>query len=199
DHDQFDLPDLCLSRMLRMALAVLAFGLTTCFMSGAQSAPCHPFVVDLNVTFTADIQKLSDALACAGEGIFNIKWYSSLAIDEMIEVSDGKHVTVTGDALGDDNAVGPTIDAGSSTGIFSVSDRSTLRLNNMVLREGNAEKGGAVAVRSSSDLFVFGCTFTRNNASKGGEAPPLSCDACSECRVKPQTHYSGAILIYGLV
>ena len=195
DHDQSDLPARCPYSMLPVALAVLASGLTTCFMSGAESAPCHPFTVDLNVTFTADIQKLSEELDCVGEGIFNVTWYSSLTIDDVIEVSDAKHVTVTGDALGDDNAAGPTIDGGRTTGIFSVSDRSTLRLNNMVLQAGNAQNGGAVTVLSSSDLFIFDCTFKRNNASNGGETLPLACGACAESRVTCQKHYGGAILI----
>ncbi|CAN0503310.1 unnamed protein product, partial [Scytosiphon promiscuus] len=92
-----------------------------------------------------------------------------------IEVSDDKNVTVTGagfssfrGAVGDDNFPGVLIDAGSGHGMFSVSNRSTLRLNNLWLEGGNAENGGAVAVYSSSALFVFGCTFTSNNASNGG-------------------------------
>ena len=75
--------------------------------------------------------------------------------------------------LGGDNANGVVIDAGSGTGIFSVSDGSTLRLNNLVLERGNAENGGAVGVRSSSSFFAFDCIFSNNNASNGGETPRL--------------------------
>ena len=101
-----------------------------------------------------------------------------MTIEERIELFDRKNVTVTGTSfpsffggLGDDNADGVVIDAGSGTGIFSVSNGSTLRLNNLVLEGGNAENGGAVDVRSSSSLFVFGCLFANNKASNGGETP----------------------------
>ena len=161
-------------------MAVLTFASTMCFMSGADSALCPPVTTAVTITSIGDVQNLTDALACEGEGGFNITWYSRVTIEERIEVFDRKNVTVTGvsssrfdGGLGGDNADGVVIDAGSSTGIFSVSDGSTLRLNNLVLEGGNAENGGAVDVRSSSSFFAFGCIFSNNNASNGGERPRL--------------------------
>lgn len=157
-------------------VAILAFGLTAFVTPGAQAVPCPSGTVDINISSTADVDDLTDALACAGQGIFDITWHTSLTIDERIKVSDEKKLTVTaGDfpgfrgVIGDDNAAGVIIEAGSGEGIFSVSGGSTLRLNNIGLEGGNAENGGAVAVLSSSALFVSSCTFTRNNASNGGE------------------------------
>ena len=126
-----------------------------------------------------DVQNLTDELACAGERSFNITWLASLTIEERIEVSDHKNVTISGAGvlttirgpLGDDSNTGGIVQYGSGGGIFSVSDGSTLRLNNLVLDGAKAEKGGAVDVLSSSSLFVFDCTFTTNNASEGGEIP----------------------------
>ena len=164
-------------------MATLVFGSTMCFTSGAELAPCPSVTVAVNIGSTADVQSLTDALACAGEGVFNITWYSSLAIEERIEVSDNKNVTVTGTSpsfgggLADGNDAGVIIDAGSGTGIFSVFHGSTLRLNNLVLEGGNTEHGGAVEVLSSSSLFVFDCLFKNNNASNGGETLQLGCDA----------------------
>ncbi|CAN0517252.1 unnamed protein product, partial [Laminaria digitata] len=60
-------------------------------------------------------------------------------------------------------------DAGKITGIFSVSDGSTLNLNHLVLDGGNEEEGAAVAVRESSSLHLFSCVFVNNAASAGGE------------------------------
>ena len=173
-------------------MAVLAFGLTTCFISGADSASCPSVTVPVNITSKADVQSLTDALACEGEGDFNITWYSSLTIEKTIEVFDRKNVAVTGAGslvggrLGNDNGAGVVINAGGGTGVFSVSDGSTLYLNNLVLEGGNAENGGAVDVRSTSSLFAFGCIFSNNNASNGGETPRVGGDANMKGRVQSQ-------------
>ncbi|CAM9993555.1 unnamed protein product, partial [Laminaria digitata] len=65
---------------------------------------------------------------------------------------------------------GTIINAGIGLSMFLVVDESTLTLNNITLDGGSSEYGGAVSVRSSSTLNVFGCTFTNNQASTGGEA-----------------------------
>lgn len=156
---------------------MLVAGLTFVSTSGPGVAPCPAGTVAIDVTSAASAQNLTDVLNCTGEGSFNITWHTSLTIDDRIDVSDNKNVTITGagvastirGALADDSNAGGIIQDGSGTGIFSVSNRSTLRLNQLVFEGGNAEEGGAVDVRSSSSLFVFDCTFTRNNASNGGE------------------------------
>lgn len=76
-------------------------------------------------------------------------------------------------ALADGNHDGAVGDAGNGTGIFSVSNGSILRLNELVLEGGNAEYGGAVGLLSSSSLFVSSCTFANNSASQGGETRGL--------------------------
>lgn len=161
-------------------MAMLAFGLITCFMSGADSAPCPSDTVELHINSTADVRKLADALSCVGDGVFNITWHGSLTINEIIEISNEKNIAITGAGFasfhgefGDDIVAGAVIDARSDTGIFSVSNGCTLRLDDMVLVGGNSENGGAVTVISSSALILSGCTLTRNNASNGGETPPL--------------------------
>lgn len=164
--------------MIFYVMAMLAAGLTISSMSGVEQAPCPLGTTAVNVTSAAGAQDLNDVLACTGPGSFNITWHGSLTIEQRIEVSGDKNVTVTGatfrgildDALGEDRIVAAIVKGGNSSGLFYVSEGSYLRLNHMVLDGGNAENGGAVEVLSSSSLFVFGCTFRNNNASNGGEA-----------------------------
>lgn len=176
-------------------MAMLAFVLTTGLMTRAGAASCLPGTVAISITSAVDVQNLTDSLGCEGKGYFDITWHSNVTIDERIEVSDGKHVTVTADAFNEDNAADVIIDDGSGTGIFSVSDGSALRLNNIGLRGGNAEHGGAVAVLSSSALYIYGCTFTRNNASTGGETPRAGCDAICVSITESPKNYVGATLV----
>ncbi|CAM9418710.1 unnamed protein product, partial [Laminaria digitata] len=123
--------------------------------------------VAVNITSTTDVQNLTDALDCTGEGSFDITWYPSVTIVQRIEVSNKKSVTVTGidlpsirGKLADDNGADAIADA--AAGLFSVTNGSTLSLNNLVLEGGKSEYGGAVEVHSSSSLFVFGCSFANN-------------------------------------
>lgn len=157
-------------------MVLMMVGLVVSFLSGADSAPCPSSTVRVNVTTTADLQDLTDALACSGEGSFDITWYSSLDITQSIEVSDSKDVAVTGNGfprirgeLPDGSGAGAIADAGTGNSIFSISNGSSLRLIDLVIEGGNAEFGGAVNLHSSSSLFVFGCIFVNNTASYGGE------------------------------
>eukprot|EP00904_Undaria_pinnatifida_P003095 jgi/Undpi1/12787/HiC_scaffold_7.g02454.m1 len=157
-------------------MAILMTGLTLAFTSGAAASPCPAATMAIDVTSTAMVQNLTDVLACSGKGSFSITWHASLTIENTIKVSDNKNVTITGvgsagtirGALGDDGDDDSIMHNGSRTGMFSVSNRSTLRLNHLAFEGGYAEKGGAVDVLSSSSLFVFDCTFTSNKASRGG-------------------------------
>lgn len=150
-------------------LAVVVAGLATFFISGAEAAPCPPSTAfEMDVATTGDLQKFTDALKCTGPGVFSVTWNSSLLIEQTIEVSNLKNVTITGSgfqtirgASGDNNDVG--------TGIFSVSIGSSLGLNHLVLEGGSSDHGGAVVVLSSSYLHVVDCIFTNNKASRGGK------------------------------
>ena len=155
---------------------MVALGIS--LMPAAESVVCRSSTVAINVTSAADIQNITDVLACTGGGTFHITWYTSATILQTIEVSNKKEVTVNGvgvpsirGVLANDNDEGTAIDTdvGSDAGIFSVSNGSTLRLNNLVLEGGNAEHGGAVNLFSSSSLYVVGCTFANNSATNGGE------------------------------
>lgn len=151
-------------------------GFAVSCLPGAHSAPCPVGTVDINVRYPADVHNLADAFNCTGQGAFNVTWYSNLTLVNSINVADMKQVTVTGSGsptisggLGDDNDDGSIDDPRTGTQIFSVSNGSSLRLSHLVLEGGQAEHGGAIEVSSSSSLFVFDCSFSNNNASRGGE------------------------------
>lgn len=171
---------------------MMMVGLITCYLSGAELIPCPWTTVTVNVTTAADIRNLSDVLSCIGEGDFNITWYSSLNIAEPVVVSNEKNVTVTGvffprirGGLVENNGDRAVVEAGNGNGLFSVSNRSTLRLNNLVLAGGNAEHGGAISLYSSSSLDLFGCTFVDNNATNGGETTCLRCNLTRYSQLSP--------------
>lgn len=158
-------------------LTRMAAGLTLiCFAPAAEPAQCPSAIIAASVTSIADVHNLADALNCTGPGDFDVTWNSDLQLDRSIDVSNMKTVTVTGSgfptirgALGKDIAPGAIGDAGLGTGIFSVSNGSTLHLNNVALEGGGAIKGGAISVIHSSSLFVSGCSFTSSNGIQGGE------------------------------
>lgn len=161
-------------------MPTIVVGLAVFFVSGAASTLCPSNIVAVNVTSTADAQNLTDALACTGAGNFDITWYPSVSIEQTIDVSNEKDVTVTGiglpiirGALYDDIGDYTTSDGGRGTGIFKVSNGSTLRLSHLVLEGGNEDNGGAIHLDLDSSLVVFNCAFTNNNASRGGEIPLL--------------------------
>lgn len=161
--------DTLVSSMRYHILAVVVAGLTILLIPGAQTAPCPSnATVELDVATAADLQTFTDAINCTGPGVFNITWCSSLTIEQTIEVSNQKKVTIRGsgfhtirDALDDDDDDG--------IGIFSVFNGSSLRLEHLVLEGGLSEHGGAVAVLASSYLHVVDCIITNNKASRGGE------------------------------
>ncbi|CAM9817102.1 unnamed protein product, partial [Laminaria digitata] len=80
-----------------------------------------------------------------------------------------KNLTITGCSTLVTGRPGAEIDAGNTTGLFSVSGGSTLRLQNLLLKGGSSEDGGGVDVRSSSSLYVVDCSFVNNSASAGGK------------------------------
>ena len=145
------------------------------FIPSVKPAQCPSGTVAISVTSIPDVQILSDALNCTGPGVFDVTWKGDLQLDRRIDASDMKIVTVTGSgfpthsgALDRDNDSGAIGDARPGAGIFLVSDGSALHLNNVALYGGNAERGGAVSVLSSSYLSAFGCTFTNRIAIEGG-------------------------------
>lgn len=168
-------------------LAMVLAALTIWFVSAAESVPCLSEHVGLNVTSEADIHELTQVFNCTGQGSFDVKLYSSVSLDQRIDIPIMTNVTITGYGF-------PTISGGlgvgtrdgssvfdrenGTTGLFSVSNGSTLRLNHLVLAGGEADNGAAVRLYSSSTLFVFGCTFANNKAWNGGELTRLTVNLC---------------------
>lgn len=165
-------------------MAMMMVGFAISFILGTESALCPSSTVTIDVTSAADVQNLTDVLACTGEGAFDIVWYPSVTIGQEIEVSSGKNVAITGVGLPSIRGADADAEVGSGTGMFSVSNGSTLTLNHLVLEGGNAEHGGAVNLISSSFLFVLSCAFANNSAENGGETTSLQCKQPQQSPIK---------------
>lgn len=150
-------------------LAAVVTRLTTFLISGAETAVCSSRnTVAMDVATQDSLHKFTEAINCTGPGSFNITWHSSLVIGRTIEVSNQKNVSISGSGF--HTIRGPQEDGNDTgTGIFAVSNGSSLLLNHLVLEGGSSEDGGAVVVLSSSYLHVTDCIFTNNTASRGGE------------------------------
>lgn len=134
----------------------------------AGSAPCTSGPVYLTVLTETDIENVTAAMNCSGKAEFHITWQGIVQITQPFQVSDHKNLTVTGGVL-DGAGVAAVVDGGNTTGMFEVSEGSTLILSGMMLKRGNSDRGGAVFVTGSSALSVVDCGFTDNLAWKGGE------------------------------
>lgn len=142
----------------------------------------------MDVTSTADVETLIEALSCTGAGIFNVTWHGTVTVQQMINVTGGSHLTVTQAQIDSSGSTGDGLDgaavveAGTSTGLFLVSGGSALTLVDLELTGGNAYKGGAVTAvadsaleRDSNRFTAVGCTFTANTATFGGESLATIC------------------------
>lgn len=161
-----------LDRMRLGLLVVMVTMISIILLSGmpvVHSAPCSASTIAMSVGTTAELQNMTNALNCTGGGAFDVTWTGSLQLEEIIQLSDNKNLTVTGSSPLKTGLPSDGIDAGNATGIFSVSGGSTLRLQNLVLEGGSAANGGGVDVRSFSSVYVDGCFFSNNSASTGGE------------------------------
>ena len=147
--------------VLKAIVAILSISV----LPVATPAPCTTETIVMEVASAADLETMSNAINCTGEGTFHVTWIGSLQLHQSIDISDNKQLTITGS-----NPVPETvIDGGNATNIVSVSGGSTLNLVSLVLNGGNSDEGGAVAARDFSVVNVVGCSFTNNNASLGGE------------------------------
>ena len=156
---------------------VVLTALWTISISGEEITACLPGTISVNVTTNDDMHRLTDAMNCTGQGVFNVTLYSSVQVNRRIEVSNQKrvHITVSGFPTiraepRDNELLSAFPDAGTTSGIFLVSNQSTLSINALVLEGGYAEDGGGVAVLASSSLHAFACTFKNNSAAAGGES-----------------------------
>lgn len=143
------------------------------FFSRGYSAECSQRRVTMDVTSTVDVPNVARELNCTGAGVFVVTWHNNVQISSRIDVNDGKHLMVTGASanasLEGSTYPDDTIDAGNTTGIFSVSNRSMLSLRHLTVTGGMSDEGGAVTATSNSIVNAADCVFARNNASSGGK------------------------------
>lgn len=158
------------------AMIMMAVGIALAFIRVAASAPCQPVTVSLSVATAAGLQYLRDAMDFSGKAVFDVAWNSNLRVEQRIDVTDYKTVRVTGTCHHTDgNGVpgsedtGGVISGGYTTGIFLVSNRSSLTKTNLVSEGRYSDGERAIAVHSSSFLYVSRCAFVNNTASIGGK------------------------------
>ena len=110
---------------------------------------------------TTQARALAEAANCSG-GVFHVSWKGSVVVDKTIWVVDGTVFNVTG--------VGSSaeMDGNSRTRLFTVVDAS-LYVSNMIVSNGIATGGGAIAA-SNSTLTFSRTVFAGNTASKDGGA-----------------------------
>ena len=156
-----------------LGILVVIAGWTTRVVSSEEIAACPSRTFSANLTTTADMQNLADAMNRGGRGVFNVTLYGSVQILKRIDVSNQKIVHITGFGFPAIRAAGggnsSIDDAGNTTGIFVVSGGSSLTVNAVALEGGYSEDGGAVAVLSSSSFHASGCAFRNNIAAIGGD------------------------------
>ena len=153
------------SRLRADILAVVVTALASFLVPVVVSIACESGAYVAEVKAADDVQHLLNEMNCTGERAFSVTWSGVHIITKRIEVSEGKNLSVTGANDGPNG-----IDAEGADGIFLVSNRSTLTLDNLRLRGGNSPgTGGAVAVDVSSIVNVTDCSFEGNTASISGD------------------------------
>ena len=163
--------------MTLLCLAALSWSAYS-LIQAAEAAPCASGITNLDVATANDLEQFVEALACnETAGVFNVTWYGRQQVDERIDMSDMKDVTITGVAL---DGIDPAAanDAGSTTGLFVVDGGSTLSLRSLVLDGGQSQEGAAISV-DASVVNAFDCGFTNNNASEGGD----TCSGTGCCNI----------------
>ena len=157
--------------MRRDVLNVMAakIALFVLFLQGAEPGVCPAGTISMDVATSSELQTLMTTINCTGEGVFNVTWIGRVPLVEAIEVREEKKLTITGSTSALADGLSAVIDAGRTTGIFTVHDKSTLSLNRLVLERGTSTNGAAVDARSSSSVIVDDCVFTNNHATNGGE------------------------------
>lgn len=91
--------------------------------------------------------------------MFEVEWLSSVVTETTISISNGTSLNISGHE-------GVTIDGGNGIQLFNV-DSASLYLSELVLKNGNATRGGAIGA-SEADVTLVNCTFSGNRAVYGG-------------------------------
>ena len=104
----------------------------------------------------------ADSARCVG-GSFNVTWKGKIVVDKTISIFEGTVLNVMG---GDADAA---IVGDGNNRLFAVIN-AVLNLRNIIVSQGNAMYGGAIAAASGSRLFFSRVVFSTNTASIGGGA-----------------------------
>lgn len=169
-----------------MTFALMVLAAWSCFMGlifAAESPKCPANSTEIIVKTPADAYALASALNCTGSSSFVVTWVGNVIVTRSIIVSGGSSLAVTGSgwmssAVGyqTSSEASSIIDGGDAIGICIVHEGSTISLQDIVIQQGIATNGGAIAARSSilssreNTITITNCLFLRNNGNfVGGE------------------------------
>lgn len=116
----------------------------------------------LVVNDTTSAASLAEAISCFTGQMFDVVWRGSVSIDRTIFISDGTTVNVTGEGLKAE------VNGNWRMRLFMVED-ATLHIDGLVLSNGNATNGGAIAAMRSN-VSLNQTVFRGNMASGFGGA-----------------------------
>jgi predicted outer membrane repeat protein len=139
---------------------------------------CSDKPITIRISSTVALAQLIEAALCPG-AIVNANWQGAYNLTETIIVGNGTTLTVAGTT---DTAV---MDGNGNTQLFDV--WGELNLSNMTLKDGFAERGGAVRVNEGSSMTASNCVFVENRASISGGAingrneSTLTVKSCAFC------------------
>ncbi|CAM9859094.1 unnamed protein product, partial [Sphacelaria rigidula] len=129
--------------------------------TGVATAPCSnsepPYVWKIEDTATATA--LAAAVNQCSGGVFNIKWTGNVVVEREIHVAGGTSLNVAGS----DSAA--AMEGSGNNRLFTV-ENAFLNVSNMIISNGNATFGGAIAC-DRSNMSFYQTSFTNNVAVKG--------------------------------
>ncbi|MEP5729812.1 MAG: hypothetical protein ABJL67_10645, partial [Sulfitobacter sp.] len=130
-------------------MAMIVAGIIFSLVRGLRAAPCPADAVAVDLPSNSGVYRLIDALNCTGPGVYNVSVHGRLEIERKINISEQKIVNITGSADDDfkstSNPSGYTVvSAVHTTGMFSVSNGSTLIITRLTLEGGSSVEGGTV-------------------------------------------------------
>ena len=133
-----------------------------CVESPSNLISCPAELQNWIVDDATQARAFADSVRCVG-GSFNVTWKGKIVVDKTVSIFEGTVLNVMG---GDADT---TIVGDGNNRLFAVINAS-LHLRNIIVSQGNAMYGGAIAATSGSRLSFSRVTFRDNIASIGGGA-----------------------------
>ncbi|KAG5187583.1 hypothetical protein JKP88DRAFT_307130 [Tribonema minus] len=170
--------------------------------------PCAsplPPVRRLRVATADDAAALTRAIAAPCARVY-VDWFGTVELTEPIRLGARATLTVNGASAAVGGAPSAVIAGGGGSGgaavrLFELRNNSALRLQDVVLRGGSADSGGAVWAGQDSKVWLTRVVAHSNNATDGGGAlylSPLSTAEITNCSFDFNSADEGAAVFVDL-